>query len=110
MAGRPDAMHRNLCPTAGGSAQINDTCTGPQQSVLLVELREFVGGPASVPRGLGFGHIGIVDLSRQPSSGRSASSFVRLDHRTLRPAAVDPGLGFAARLVTRQWQHRRLRQ
>ena len=60
----PNASHCDLCPATGCSSQINDTCARPQQSVLLIELCEFVRGPASEPSGLGFGHIGIVNLPR----------------------------------------------
>ncbi len=68
-SGRSDTGDCDLRPATWCSSQINNPRARLQQSVLVIELREFECGTATIPRRFGFGNVGIVDLPREPSSG-----------------------------------------
>ena len=57
-------------------AEVDHARDALEQSELLVELDQLVGGAAAIAFGLGLLHIGIVELALQPA-GRTGGAFLR---------------------------------
>ena len=67
--GRPDPRRRNLTPSAGRRAEIDDAASGSKQMMSIIDFRKLEGGARTQTFRLRPRHIGVVELALEPALG-----------------------------------------
>jgi hypothetical protein len=64
LAADPYPLDGDLCPPAGGTAEIDHPAAGPQQLEAIVEFDQFEGCTRAVTEPARFGNVWVVELTR----------------------------------------------
>ena len=98
-----DALHSDLQPSAGSTAQIDNARSGNKETVLFVQFQDLKRSPPTIAFGLCTLYIRIVQLTLQPTRGtqRTAARGFYFD----REVALTPPGGQAKTISRTNFRH-----